>query len=163
MTARKANKRAAEPKTTAVPDRSNLTLGHEAQTLAMLLRNSGAESGLVPTNMTDAAARQQWIDARRHRLSGVQAWIVDWALAVLEQIPERIDRGQGRAPDPAARAVETLAQGGITKAEAARMVALSEAVRKQQETGKPYSEEEIEDRAEALRRMLKPSRRRGPN
>jgi hypothetical protein len=123
MTARKPAKRAARPKTTAVPDRSpNVPLGIEAQVLAQLLCNAGAEPGLVPIDLMDDAAKKQWQETRKSPAPVLPLWVIDLAAAILATIPRRKITRKGR---PLGRAVaETEAFAPFSSVmEAARLVA----------------------------------------
>jgi hypothetical protein len=124
MTARKPGKRASRPKTTAVPDRSpTLSLGGEAQLLTKLLRDGGAEPDLVPTDLTDAAAREQWLTARASLAPPVSLWLIDLAAAILATIPPRTVTRKGRPLGRAVAHVAMLKPKFGSVAEAARFVA----------------------------------------
>jgi hypothetical protein len=124
MTARKPGKRAGGPKTTPVPDRSHsLTLGDEAQLLAKLLRDCGAEPDLVPTDLMDAAAREQWLTARASIAPHVPLWVIDLAAAILATIPARKVTRKGRPLGRAVAETEAFAALLGSVMEAARLVA----------------------------------------
>jgi hypothetical protein len=124
MTARKPAKRAARPKTTAVPDRSpNVPLGIEAQVLAQLLCNAGAEPGLVPIDLMDDAAKKQWQETRMSPAPVLPLWVIDLAAAILATIPRRKITRKGHPLGRAVAETEAFAILLGKVAKAARFVA----------------------------------------
>jgi hypothetical protein len=145
--AKKTGKKKRQPTlgTTAVKDRVvGVPLGYEAQMLAQYLRGCGADPELAP-DMRDAVARSDWTVGRASNAKRVPMWFLDWAAAILQQIPQRSLRKPGRPKTDAVRNVEFLAQV-IPTAEAARMVATLEA----RQSDDPTAEAGIEERAEQL-------------
>jgi len=161
MTARKAKGKRArkpQPKTTVVPDRhvGPVTLGHEATVLARYLRQVGAEPERVPLNIADQTARDQFQQARAPCPKRVPWWAIDWAVAILETIPDRgKGRPLGRPVNPLVKEVEMFATGSRI-AEAAKFVVRMEAARK----GEQLEDDEIKARADRLAREVYRNRKR---
>jgi hypothetical protein len=162
MATKKAGRKNRQPApgTTAVKDRVvGMPLGREAQMIAQYLRGGGARAELVP-DMRDDVARSDWTVGRARAARRVPMWMLDWAVSVLEQIPQRSRRKPGRAKTEAVRNVEFWAQT-MPVAEAARMEAKLEATRQRDYDG-DFSEGEadkIEKRAEDLARAVYRSRK----
>ena len=149
MTATKktSKKKQPTPRTTAVKDRLvGIPLGYEAQMLAQYLRGRGADPKSVP-DPRDDVARSEWTAARGRDVTRVPMWYLDWAAAILEQIPRRSLRKPGRPKTEAVRDVEFWADVmRMPGADAARLVATIEARR----SGDDMSDDAIEERAEQL-------------
>ncbi|MDF0523162.1 hypothetical protein P0R31_38765 [Bradyrhizobium yuanmingense] len=145
-------KRQATPGTTAVQDRVvGVPLGHEAQTLAKVLRAYRADPQLVP-DMRDNAARSDWLAERGRHAKSLPMWALDYAVAILEQIPQRSPRKPGRPRQDAVESVEFW-EHAMSGAEAARFVASMEA--------RPgESKDEIEERAKRLAHLTYRRRRK---
>jgi hypothetical protein len=116
-------------KTTAVPDRigSTLALGAEARIVASLLRGYGADGAqAVVPGVTSNEERKLWMTARS-RPGRAPMWVMDYVLAILDEIPERENREtrpNHRPRDPFVGRVKILADLlDIDIAEAARFVA----------------------------------------
>jgi hypothetical protein len=141
-------KRPPTPGTTAVKDRVvGIPLGHEAQMLAEFLRGCGADPKLVP-DLRDDVARTEWRNARQDA-TRVPTWYLDWAAAILEQIPQRSLRKPGKPKQDAGKSVEVWTHG-MSVAEAARMVATLEARKRDEDV----SEDDIKKRADDLARQI---------
>jgi hypothetical protein len=140
------NKRQPTPGTTAVKDRVVGTpLGHEARALAKFLRAYGADPQLVP-DMSDDAARSDLMAERGRCAKSIPMWALDFAVAILEQIPQRSPREPGRPRQDAVERVETW-KHAMSIADAARWVASMEA--------RPgESKDKIKGRAEKLARQV---------
>ena len=115
--------------------------------LAQYLRGRGADPKSVPDLRKDVA-RSDWIVARGRDVTRVPMWYLDWAAAILEQIPQRSRRKAGHPKQDAVKDVEFWAQG-MPIAEAARMVATLEARRSDDDR----SEDDIHKRANDLKRQ----------
>ena len=97
--------------------------------------------------MRDAVARSDWTVGRASNAKRVPMWFLDWAAAILEQIPQRSLRKPGRPKTDAVRNVEFWARVmQMPVAEAARMVATLEARQRDDDS----AEDGAEERAEQL-------------
>jgi hypothetical protein len=158
---KKANKKPAKkkrpprPGTTPVKDRIiGVPLGREAQMLAQFLRGCGADPGLVP-DPRNSAANSDWTVGRGGYVKRVPMWFLDWAAAILEQIPQRSGK-PGREKQDAVKSVELWALA-MPVADAARRVATLEARRRGGDV--PQVEDAIEKRAADLARAVYRRRR----
>jgi hypothetical protein len=166
MSAAKAKKEAKKAKRLRRPGRTEvmdrfvgLPLGREAQMLAELMRDCGADPQLVP-DLRDDAEKSAWLGARGTMT--VPMYWLDWAAAILGQIPQRVEKKRGRPKQEAVRNVEFWDRyGEDNTAENARLVAALE-VRKTMEPhdGETETEfgkrenEKIKDRSKALARRV---------
>jgi hypothetical protein len=111
---------------TTVPDRdgSRLTLGDEAHLIAATLRSYGADpaQAVVPGVTTDAE-RVCRMKLRARPARGVPLWLLDYAAAILDQIPARKNQAKHRPRDPLLDRVEVLAEA-VGVAEAARFATI---------------------------------------
>jgi hypothetical protein len=154
-------RRKAKPRTTLVPDRSTwpMPLGSEAAMLARFLRNVGADGARAVLPGSSGKERKDWMESRSRFAKRLPMWMLDLAVAILEQIPIREDRPQGRRREDATARVELLSAGGNTT-KAAKLVAELEAAREAAASGKRPSDDAVAARAEALARRVYRQRRR---
>ena len=151
-TPKKAAKRKLKPRTTAVADRSSWPLGSEAKMLASFLRNVGADGArAVPPGSSDEA-RKAWLAKQSRFVKRLPMWMLDYAVAVLEQIPNREDRRHGRRREISTEEVERLS-AFMPTAEAAKLVAETEAYLAGA-NGERLSADAIAERAEKLARRI---------
>ena len=148
-------RRQAQTKTTVVPDRtgSQMSLGLEAGLVVAALRAIGADPARAPVpGVTTDEERSRWMKLRsRPPRAPAGLWLLDFAAAVLAQIPGRIDRPAYRPRDPLVDAVELLAPVmGVT--EAARFVVTAEIYAAAQKSAPPLhqTEEQIEAREDEI-------------
>jgi hypothetical protein len=150
---KKAPKRQPKPRTTVVPDRSPWQLGFEAKMLADFLRGVGADgTRAVPPGSSDKE-RKEWLESRSRFAKRVPEWMLDYVVAILEQIPERPpDRPSGQQPDPAMQVLDGWKRIGHSTADSARLAAGAEAGQKERETGQEVADDVVEERAKTLMR-----------
>jgi hypothetical protein len=94
-----------------------------AQLVAEFLRGCGAEPDHVPTDLSDAAARNHWIEARASFAPHVRLYLIDIAAAILETNPRRKITRKGRPLGRAVAETEAFASRLGSLIEAARFVA----------------------------------------
>jgi len=111
---------------TRVPDRSpGVPLGTEANALARTLQAYLGGNGLPVVPAVNSPGWSEWLKGGE-RQRPVPTYLVEWAIALLSGIPER-KRKRKNAGRPTSRAVEQVklfVEGGVPKAEAARLVAV---------------------------------------
>ena len=88
--------------------------------------------------------RKDWMESGSRSVKHVPVWMLDYAVAILEQVPDRPNpRERGRPPMTATKMVELLkGEGQDSIAETASLVVTLDAGREEFETGKPVSKEQ---------------------
>ena len=150
-----------KPRTTVVPDRSaiSMPLGVEAKMLANFLRDLGADGArAVLPGVSSDKERKDWLESQSRFAKRIPMWMLDLAVAILEQIPNREDRRHGRRREIATEEVERLS-AFMPTAEAAKLVAETEAYLAGA-SGKRPSDDAMAERAEKLARRVYRKRRR---
>ena len=127
--------------------------------LAEFLRNVGADGARAVLPGSSDKERKDWLESRSRFAKRVPMWMLDLVVALLEQIPNREDRPQGRRREDATARVELLS-AGMPTAEAAKFVAEMEAALTAGASGKQLSDEAIAVRAEKLARRVYRKRKR---
>jgi hypothetical protein len=124
--------------------------------VADFLRGVGADgTRAVRPGISSDEERRVWLLSGSRPAKRVPMWMLDYAVAILEQIPDRPDqRGRGRPRETATKLVELLRRGDSSTAEVASLVATLDAGREAFETGKPVSKEQIEKRKQKLARRV---------
>jgi hypothetical protein len=104
-----------------------MPLGSEAKILAAFLRSAGGDGrrAALP-GLTSDAERRDWME-RGSRFAECPMWALDYAVAILEQIPDREDRPRGRRREDTTAQVERLSLDGSPVAKGAKIVAELEA------------------------------------
>ena len=161
-------RRPAQIKNTAVPDRTGSlwALGDEARLVVAALLRYGADPtrAVVPGATTDEE-RSLWMKSRSGPARGVPLWLLDYAGAILAQIPGRKDRPAHRPRDPLLEQVELLGRVGSVAEAAWQTTALElrgkayaavpkDKHGKPKEPEKPVTDDEIKARAAKLARAV---------